>query len=164
MLTRTPRKKLLQKQSEEQVLPCSISPAPKQRAMMALLPAPSMVATAERIENTGPTTETAATCAVSPRQPTKNISAMLYSTMTRIMIMEGTAMEMMDFQTEPVRKSASFFMVSSQKSTARRQNESPCQGSFPSCFGHRLSSAPSSAFSAVSGRPSIGPILPNVMP
>ena len=73
-------------------------------------------------------------------------------------------MEMMDFQTEPVRKSASFFMVSSQKSTARRQSESPCQGSFPRCFGHRLSSAPSSAFSAVSGRPSIGPILPNVMP
>lgn len=73
-------------------------------------------------------------------------------------------MEMMDFQTEPVRKSASFFMVSSQKSTARWQNESPCQGSFPSCFGHRLSSASSSAFSAVSGSPSIGPILPKVMP
>ena len=61
-------------------------------------------------------------------------------------------MEIMDFQTEPVRKSASFFMISSQKSTVRRQNESPCQGSFPSGFSHRLSSASSSAFSAVSAK------------
>ena len=128
MLTRTPRKKLVQKQSEEQILPCSISPAPKQRAMMALLPAPSIVATAARIENTGPTTETAATCAVSPRQPTKNISAMLYSTMTRIMMMEGTAMEKMDFQTEPVRKSASFFMISSKNQPHAGRTKAPVMG------------------------------------
>ena len=51
MPTRIPRKKLVQKQSEEQILPCSISPAPKQRAMTALLPAPSMVATAAMMLN-----------------------------------------------------------------------------------------------------------------
>lgn len=95
---------------------------------MALLPAPSIVATAARIENTGPTTETAATCAVSPRQPTKNISAMLYSTMTRIMMMEGTAMEKMDFQTEPVRKSASFFMISSKNQPHAGRTKAPVMG------------------------------------
>ncbi len=87
--------------------------------MMALLPAPSIVATAARIENTGPTTETAATCAVSPRQPTKNISRHVVQHHDKDND-DGGHHGKMDFQTEPVRKSASFFMISSKNQPARR--------------------------------------------